>query len=57
MNEKENNLDPKILENLILEFMNEWDRCGKYPDTPEEIKRFNWIYDKMYQYIFVGDIE
>ena len=57
MVKKEEELDSQILENLILEFMNEWDRCGKYPDASEEIKRFNWIYDKMYKYIFVGEAE
>ena len=42
----------KALENLILDFMNEWDRCGKWPDTSEELRRLNFVYDRMYEYIF-----
>lgn len=54
----ENNLDntnsddAKSLENLCIDFMNEWDRCCKYPDTQEDIERLDDVYNKMYKHIF-----
>jgi len=45
-------MSDKKLEQLCIDFMNEWDRCSKYPDTDEDLERLDNVYNKMYEIIF-----
>lgn len=46
-----------IIEHLCVDFMNEWDRCHKHPDTEDDRKRLNDVYNKMYIQIFGSNKE
>lgn len=42
----------KTLNNLIELFMNEWYRCGRLPDTTDELILIDNVYEKMFEKLF-----
>lgn len=54
--ELEEAMKPKTCENLCIEFMNEWEKCGKLPDSEADLSRLDNVFNKMYEHIF-GKVE